>query len=431
MMAMGICIDMDRTGDNGRIDSDVATTSASPSPEREMRKMTHATRQHMARRAVGIVSDEPTTVPQTLQVGGMPISSSMRAKVLVSGMAALKLVLASWTESSLEQNDNFAMGAPPGAPGAMGEAPTPKVLDLTAAPVPIESRRRNTITVEAPDVTPRAAAVNLPLLTSAGTIRSQTTQNRQGAEIGHQRNATIRARPAEGVGAINITIPDRGSPVEIIAPAMNITPTNTFGGARAAVSSHGIHHHRDSDSGPYRDEDVLLSLQLLAYLSKYPHVRQAFYKPRVTFHPASVNLAGARFRLGVPQHQSAGSSLANRKQKEKEKEKEKERVPSTSASSVKETFLKAFSNPTSCSGSGNRGKEKERKVSTPSTPGPSSPGTTPVVLAQTVGNGNGTPSSARQTNVFSLVERFTYKPSSVDNGDGINSPPRLPPEIQY
>jgi hypothetical protein len=93
--------------------------------------------------------------------------------------------------------------------------------------------------------------------------------------------------------------------------------------------------------------------------------------------------------------------------------------------------LKASSNSTSGPGSSNRGKEKERQISTPSAPEPSSPGTTPVVLAQTVGNGNGAPSSARQTNVFSLVERFTFKPSSTDTGDGINSPPRLPPEIQY
>jgi len=53
-----------------------------------------------------------------------------------------------------------------------------------------------------------------------------------------------------------------------------------------------------SDEGPYREEDVLIALQvrlamfggvrvlmswglqLLAYLSKYPHVRQAFYKKR-------------------------------------------------------------------------------------------------------------------------------------------------------
>ncbi|KAH8109408.1 hypothetical protein DFH11DRAFT_1485050, partial [Phellopilus nigrolimitatus] len=36
------------------------------------------------------------------------------------------------------------------------------------------------------------------------------------------------------------------------------------------------------EPGPFRKEDVLLSLQLLAYLSKYPHVRQAFYKPPAT-----------------------------------------------------------------------------------------------------------------------------------------------------
>ena len=48
------------------------------------------------------------------------------------------------------------MGAPPGAPGAMGEPPTLRVLDL-AATGPNERWRRNTITVDAPDITPRAA----------------------------------------------------------------------------------------------------------------------------------------------------------------------------------------------------------------------------------------------------------------------------------
>ena len=42
----------------------------------------------------------------------------------------------------------------------------------------------------------------------------------------------------------------------------------------------------------------MLSLQLLAYLSKYPHVRQAFYKPRLSFHPATA----------VPQTQTQASS---------------------------------------------------------------------------------------------------------------------------
>ena len=35
----------------------------------------------------------------------------------------------------------------------------------------------------------------------------------------------------------------------------------------------------------YPDDSVLLALQLLAYLSKYPHVRSAFYHPRRPMHP--------------------------------------------------------------------------------------------------------------------------------------------------
>jgi hypothetical protein len=41
-----------------------------------------------------------------------------------------------------------------------------------------------------------------------------------------------------------------------------------------------------------------------------------------------------------------------------------------------------------------------------------------------------TPSATRHTNVFSLVERFTFRPSSTET-DLPNPPPKLPPEIQY
>jgi hypothetical protein len=71
------------------------------------------------------------------------------------------------------------------------------------------------------------------------------------------------------------------------APTVALPPITT----RDTVTPHHHHHHeggsgsRNSSSAqadvPYREEDVLLSLQLLAYLSKYPHVRQAFYKSRV------------------------------------------------------------------------------------------------------------------------------------------------------
>jgi hypothetical protein len=40
------------------------------------------------------------------------------------------------------------------------------------------------------------------------------------------------------------------------------------------------------------------------------------------------------------------------------------------------------------------------------------------------------PTPPRQTNVFSLVERFTFRPSSHEY-DLPSPPPTLPPEIQY
>jgi hypothetical protein len=128
-------------------------------------------------------------------------------------------------------------------------------------------------------------------------------------------------------------------------------------------------------------------------------VRQAFYKPRVISHPASVSkvflptkVQGLQSRMG----EGEGESAVDVSQRD---------------------------DSTLGSGSSNRGKEKECLTQEPPSP------TTPVDIAQTAGNGNGAPSSARQTNVFSLVERFTFKPSSADSGDGIPSPPRLPPEF--
>ena len=52
----------------------------------------------------------------------------------------------------------------------------------------------------------------------------------------------------------------------------NVTPVAVTNSDRFKVA-HG-------DAGPFRQEDVLRSLQLLAYLTKYPHVRQEFYKKR-------------------------------------------------------------------------------------------------------------------------------------------------------
>ncbi len=192
------------------------------------------------------------------------------------------------------------------------------------------------------------------------------------------------------------------APAAVPIPAVPTTST-------ASSTTH--HAHREPESGPYRDEDVLLSLQLLAYLSKYPHVRQAFYKPRVTFHPASVGVGGARFGVG------SGSANGKAKEKEREKgEREKDK------SSVRDGFFKSFG----------ASRASASKASTSASAITAAPMVQPSPSGS-AGGGNGAPSSARQTNVFSLVERFTFKPSSSEGegSSGAGVPPRLPPEIQY
>ncbi|EJD34714.1 hypothetical protein AURDEDRAFT_26197, partial [Auricularia subglabra TFB-10046 SS5] len=130
---------------------------------------------------------------------------------------------------------------------------------------------------------------------------------------------------------------------------------------------------------PYREEDVLIALQLLAYLSKYPHVRQAFYKKRVEATPKCVDLsfflsfwATAAARRGPVAHR-----------------------------------LCVASSPTAANAS--------------PAPQPIIPHAAPLYPWA---------SMMQSLNIFSLMDRFTFRPSA--NEVALPSPPDfLPPEIQY
>ncbi|EIW84287.1 hypothetical protein CONPUDRAFT_135786 [Coniophora puteana RWD-64-598 SS2] len=312
------------------------------------------------RRAVGIVSDTPEPAPTEvnadahiiIQGGGVEGADGMPVGV-EDGIV------------SLEQNDDFAMGAPPGAPGAMDETLAPPPPTRTPRGVGVEPTPRDRLMRNAPDATPRANVVSLPAVTPQQTP----------AAIPAGRQATRLTPGPNGEQLTTAATP----------PPVGRTP-----------SHHSTHHHRE-DAGPYKDEDVLLSLQLLAYLSKYPHVRQAFYKPRASFHPAAVALPAARAKQ-QGQQPIAGPSGSRNTPAPVQPPPHKE----------SHGLFRAFTNATT------RGKEKEKekeKAASSSAPASGS-------------------SSQRMTNVFSLVERFTFRPSSSES-EMPNPPPRLPPEIQY
>ncbi|KAG8847973.1 hypothetical protein FRC20_002656 [Serendipita sp. 405] len=125
------------------------------------------------------------------------------------------------------------------------------------------------------------------------------------------------------------------------------------------------------DAGPFRQEDVLRALQLLAYLTKYPHVRQEFYKKRIHLPAGMTGTApGATVSTGS----GVGTSYNGR---------------------TYSTDIKQFSS------------------------------VAPVSAALAAGH------TPQITTLFSLVERFTFRPSmshlSLHPSLMI---PTIPPEIQ-
>ncbi|TFY52475.1 hypothetical protein EVJ58_g9998 [Rhodofomes roseus] len=345
-------VDMDRESVQG----DEASTSGTPPPERRgptggtIRAPTVHTR-----RTVGIVSDagNPATA------GSLEMDNDVHIVINDQGENGVEGVGVEDGLVSLETNDDFAMGAPPGAPGAIDGPPARMGPD---PPIPGERTPR-----APPTALPHNIPINVPAVPNAN-VRVTTADP-----------ATTRA------GRTHVS---RGTNTG--GPGAN----PTAGAAGGAHGHHHHHHHVRESEGPYRDDDVLLSLQLLAFLSKYPHVRQAFYKPRSTFHPATA-------QLPVGDGRFAQSSAAG---------------PSNKAgvgaggfgpigpSKEPNSFIRAYNTVTG------RGKEKA---------GPEPPAPVPV---------SSTPQ--RMTNVFALVERFTFRHSSADL-ESPNPPPSLPPEIQY
>ncbi|GAA5910499.1 hypothetical protein JCM8208_007624 [Rhodotorula glutinis] len=135
---------------------------------------------------------------------------------------------------------------------------------------------------------------------------------------------------------------------------MPVSPAAVAPAPAAAVSSVPARSPEDDGALHFRDEDILLSLQLLAYLSKYPHVRSLFHAPSAAL------VASASSRLPAAHGPSSSTSST---------------VTVTSSSAAASSARRAPLPP---------------------------------------------------TNIFSLVESFTYRPPADDPFT-----PRHPTEVQY
>ncbi|KAJ2916089.1 hypothetical protein MD484_g4334, partial [Candolleomyces efflorescens] len=325
-------------------------------------------------------------------------------------------------EASVTNNDDFAMGAPPGAPGAIGlmnTAGIPPDREMTVTPDPLVQDPvvpTMRTTVEAPDVTPRAGIVGLPHeapTPMVGIVGRRDTIRPHDFTPGPARAAT--ANP---------------TPTATIFPAARTNTRDSITTEPATTSASS-----GQTPGPYRDEDVLFGLQLLAYLSKYPHVRQAFYKPRASFHPAASTGSGSAASSASRWGTASTTATSSGKEKEKEKDAKEKIKEVTSGIGTAQNYLRNLAG--NLTGS-SRGKEKAASSSSSSQP--------PATANPAVAGPSTAPQQAttlRQTNVFSLVERFTFKPSSSEiasasststndgGGSQYQGPQELPEEIQY
>ncbi len=392
------------------------------------------------RRTVGIVADSPS--PTAAAGGGRGALGSepldvvdLDAHIIINtdqlGDDAVRdaggLMAAGVEEGivALDQNvnDDLAMGAPPGAPGAIDATPRTRNRGLTVATV------GRTTGTGREEMTPRAVLASLPPFASAPPPMPIPVSMSVAAAVGGggggvggppgvQPSHALHRDTAAMNQEARIPILD-GSPPHTNAggPAFTTrTHTPTAAALRHAHHHrHHHHHHHLEESGPFREDEVLLSLQLLAYLSKYPHVRQAFYKPRVSFHPATAALYSGSTTSSASADAS-GLSMAISK--------------SGSATPSADTKESSFFNFKTITG---RGKEKAGLFSSIS---PTA--STSTSMSQNPQSGSPSSSSVPQqqqhhqrvTNVFSLVERFTFRPSPTESNLA-HPPPFLPPEIQY
>lgn len=319
-------------------------------------------------------------------------------------------------------NDDLAMGAPPGAPGAIEATPTLRGRTHhhghhhghtgRAGGGPMLPLRD--------EMTPRAPLAPLPMPLTMPSIPTTPTPFTRAEQAQLQAQTQARGRPltatqiqsldaameqvAEARRQASIRLQQRAWAGQQGNIAATAAPPHAATAPTAAPDT-GRHQHRRhahhvvEDVGPFREEDVLMSLQLLAYLSKYPHVRQAFYTQRVGFHPVTIAAALAQCQQPAtasdrgPQQQQTAEA-ANGAKKE----------------SASATLFKSLTGR----GVANKQSQQAQQASPSSN---TSSSTTQQV-------------PPRMTNVFSLVERFTFRPSPSESSLP-NPPPSLPADVQH
>ncbi|GAA6020729.1 hypothetical protein JCM10207_002003 [Rhodosporidiobolus poonsookiae] len=131
---------------------------------------------------------------------------------------------------------------------------------------------------EEPGPAPSPAAVDdVPMdVDPSSSAAPSQPDSRAASANGREDRAPPVRRPAASSSASRPRAP-RPAPAQLATAVP--PPVPAFEAASSAGAGAGVGDEAEPHPLQFRDEDVLLSLQLLAYLSKYPHVRSVFHSP--------------------------------------------------------------------------------------------------------------------------------------------------------
>ena len=213
------------------------------------------------RRAVGIVTDNLSPAATAVAGAGNAGTSDaldvgMHSHIIINTDAADSGVVA------LEQDvdDDLAMGAPPGAPGAINATPHTRTDTLTLNTRNINLQR------EHHHHHAHGREVRVVLASSPLHLSDHPR------DIPRPQAPAPVALPVNPNDAGPSRVPDICQLTQFMQANMDAATTAPAPPAAVAPPRpsrrHHHHHHHVEEQGSFREDDVLLGLQLLAYLSK-------------------------------------------------------------------------------------------------------------------------------------------------------------------
>lgn len=180
------------------------------------------------------------------------------------GTVAAKVEMASSSQENMSMEETSSVEDTASASGmdGDGDATEGDVDETASATSNSKTRQRVRASVEEGKDAP---AVSSETVDHDGDI---SMESEEGMENAMPRFASVNLPTSTPHPASHST--RRSTVVDSSSTVASPTPTTTSSGQLRVQ---------------YREEDILLSLQLLAYLSKYPHVRSVFHSPAGAYHP--------------------------------------------------------------------------------------------------------------------------------------------------